>query len=110
MSECSIDSDFPHDNHHCHIHNLGITFDCQETGPIEQLRPVVNKTSLLVSVMVEQPIIKAAISSVDTFHGTITKFELGIASVENAAQISWQDILCIAFSKIVGSPFSSAHR
>ena len=38
--------------------------------------------------MVEQPIIQAVTSSVKTFDGTKSKFELWIASVENAAQIS----------------------
>ena len=59
----------------------------QETASIEQLKPVFTGTSLLASMMVEQPIIQAAISTVETFDDTKSKFESWIASVENAAQI-----------------------
>ena len=55
-----------------------------ETTPIEQLRPVVNEASLLASVMVEQPIIQAAVSSVGTFDGTKSKFKSWITLMENA--------------------------
>ena len=60
--------------------------------------------------MVEQPIIQAAVFSVETFDGTKSKFEYWTASGENAAQISEQNILCITFSKMVGLPFTSTHR
>ena len=46
----------------------------------------------------------------EMFDGTKSKFESWIASIENEAQISGQDILHIAFSKMVGSPLTSAHR
>ena len=72
----------------------------RQKQPIKQLRPVVNEASILASVTVQQPIIQAVISSVEMFDGTKSKFESWIASVENAAQISEQDILCIAFSKM----------
>ena len=57
--------------------------------------------------MVEQPIIKAVIFSIGTFNGTKSKSESWIVSVENAAQISGQNILHIAFSKLIGSPLTS---
>ena len=44
------------------------------------------------------------------FDGTKSKFESWIASVENAGQISKQDILHIVFSKMIGSPPTSGHR
>ena len=50
------------------------------------------------------------ISSMETFDGTKSKFESWIAPMENAAQISGQDIPHIAFSMMVGSPLTSAHR
>ena len=37
------------------------------------------------------------------FGGTGSRFECWIASVENVAQMAGQDILYIAFSKMVGS-------
>ena len=55
--------------------------------------------------MVEQ-----AISSLKTFDGVKSKFELRVACMENAAQISGADIFHIAFSKMVGSPLTLAHR
>ena len=48
----------------------------------------------------------AAISSVETFHGDKNKFEVWIKSTENEAQISGQDILWKAFSKMIGSPLT----
>ena len=89
-------------------HNTNICFNDQETVSIEQLRPVTNKTSLWESVMVEQPINHAAIFAMETFDGTKGKFESWIVFVENAALISGQNILCIAFSKMVGSPLTQA--
>ena len=50
------------------------------------------------------------ISSVEASDGTKSKFELLKVSVETAAQTSGQNILCIAFSKMVGLPPTSAHR
>ena len=60
--------------------------------------------------MLEQPIIQAAVSSVETFNGTKSKFKSKIVSVENAAQISGQNILYITFSKMVGSLLTTAYR
>ena len=73
---------------------------------MEQSRPVDNEASLLISVMVEQPIIQVAVSSVEMFNVSKSKFVSCIASAENVAQISGQDSLCIAASKIVGSPLT----
>ena len=77
-----LDSNFPLDNHHQHVHNPSITLNYQETRPIQQLRPEVNKTSLLASVMVQQPMIQAVISSVEMFDGNRSKFVSWIASME----------------------------
>ena len=60
--------------------------------------------------MIEQSNKQEALSSMETFDGTKNKFEAWTELVENAAQISHQDTLCIAFSKITGSPLSSANR
>ena len=42
--------------------------------------------------------------------GTKSMFESWTVSEENAAQMSKQDILCIAFSKMIGPPLTLAHR
>ena len=48
--------------------------------------------------MIEQTIIQAALSSIETFNGTKSKFEASTESTENAAQISGQNVIYIAFS------------
>ena len=58
-------------------------FNDQEMASIEQLKLVISNTSLLASVMVEQPINQVAISSIETK----SKFESWIVPVENAAQM-----------------------
>ena len=60
--------------------------------------------------MAGQTIIQTVISSVETFDGNKNNFEAWIASLENAVQISGQDILQTAISKIVGLPLIPAHR
>ena len=72
-----IDSKFPYDNHHQHAHTPSIAFNHEETAPIEQLRPVSNGASLLASVMVEQPIIQAVISSVESLMALKVKLSHG---------------------------------
>ena len=52
-----------------------------------------NDVNMLTTIMADQAIIQAAISLVETFDGNKNKFEAWITSVENAAQISGQDIL-----------------
>ena len=90
---------FPHSNQQQQHHNPNICLNDQETASIEQLKPVISETSLLASMMVEQPIIQAAITSEETFSGTKSKFESWIASLENAVQILGQNILHIGFQK-----------
>ena len=101
---------FSHDNQYEQVHFPNLVFSHQVTVPINQSGPVVIEASLLASVMVEQPIIQAAISTVETFNGAKSKFEALVASVENAAQISKQAILCITFSEMIGPLLTSAHR
>ena len=100
ISAIPLKSNFPHEYHNIHLHNLNIALNHQGATPVEQMRYVVNEASLLVSVIVDQPIIQVAISSTETCGGNRNKFEAWIALVENVAQISGQDILQIAFSKI----------
>ena len=47
---------------------------------------------------------------VEMFDGIKCKFESWIASVKNVAQISKQEIIYLAFSKMIGSPLTLAHR
>ena len=56
-------------------HNPNIHLNDLETASIEQLKPVISETSLLASMMVEQPIIQAAITSRETPDGTKSKSE-----------------------------------
>ena len=56
--------------------------------------------------MADQAIIQVAISSVETTDGDRNKFEAWITLVKNATQISGQDIMQIAFSKMIGSPLA----
>ena len=105
-----IDHKISHDSQHHQVHNPNLTFNHQVITPIHQLGPVVSDGSLLALVLVEQPIIQAAITSVETVNDTKCKFESLIGSVENAAQILKQDVLCIAFSKMIGSPDTSVHE
>ena len=76
----------------------------QEQYHWSNVRYVVNNISLLPAVMVDQTIIQAAKSSVESFDGNKDKSEAWIALVENAAQLSGKDTLQIAFSKMVGLP------
>ena len=57
------------------------------------MRYALNDVNMLTTVMAEQAIIQAAISFVETIDGDENNFEIWITSVENAAQISGQDIL-----------------
>ena len=92
QSDGSFNGSFPCEYHNNHLHNPYITFNHPETTPVEQVRYVVNEASLLVSVMVDQPIIQTAISFVETFVGNENEFEAWIVSVENGPQIFDQDI------------------
>ena len=85
-SEQLIYQNFPYDQYQKE-HYPNLAFNHQVTAPINQLGPVVSEASPLALVMVEQPIIQVAISSVEMIDGTKSKFESWIASVENATQI-----------------------
>ena len=60
--------------------------------------------------MIEQTIIQATLSSIETLDGTNSKFKAWAESIQNTAQIFGQTTLCIVFSKMTGSPLSSAYR
>ena len=60
--------------------------------------------------MIEQTITQTALASIETFHGTKSKLEVWMESIKNAVQISGQNTVCIAFSKLLGSPLSTANR
>ena len=51
-------------------HNPNIWLNDQETTSMEQLKPVLRKTSILASVIVEQPTIQAVISFIETYSNT----------------------------------------
>ena len=70
-----INGNFSHDNLYQETCNLNLAFNHQVTAPINQLRPVVREGCLLALVIVEQSTIQAAISSVEMFDGTKSKFE-----------------------------------
>ena len=66
--------------------------------------------SSLSSVMKEKTIIQAALTSIETFDGTKGKFETCMESIANAVQLSGQNAICIAFSKLTESPLLTANR
>ena len=55
--------------------------------------------NLLLSIMIEQTIMQAALTSIEMFQGTKRKSEAWTESIENAVQISGQNAMSIAFSK-----------
>ena len=75
------------------LHNTIITANCPKAIPFGQARGTIYEGSLLLSVTIDQTIIQAALSLKETFNGTTNKFEAWTESIENAAQISGQDIL-----------------
>ena len=58
--------------------------------------------------MIEQTKIQAAPSSIEIFNRS--RFEVWMESIKNAAQISGQNAIWIAFSLLTGSPLSTANR
>ena len=60
----SLINHLPCSNQQQQYHNPNICLNDQETASIEQLQPVISETSLLASMMVEQFIIQAVISSI----------------------------------------------
>ena len=63
----------------------------------------------LSSIMKEQIIMQAALTSIEMFDGTKHKFKAWSEAIENAAQISGQNAIYIAFSKLIGSPLLTAN-
>ena len=59
------------------LHNTNITTYHLETIPFGQARGTIYEDSLFSSVMIEQTIIQAALSSVETFDGTKANLKLG---------------------------------
>ena len=70
---------------------------------------MVYEGNLLSSIMIKQTIIQAALSLIETFNVTKSKFEAWMESIENVAQISGQHEICIVFSKLTGSSLSTAN-
>ena len=110
QSNSSLYSNFPSEYHYNHLHHANITLNDPGGSQTEQARYMANNVNLLMSVIVDQAIIQQAISSVETFDVNRNKCEAWITSVENAAQISGEDVSQIAFSKMIGSPLTSTHR
>ena len=79
-----------------------------ETPP--HARGTIYDGTLLSSNMIEQTIIQEALTSIDMFDGTKSKFEAWTESFENAAQISGQNAISIALSTLAGSPLLTANR
>ena len=50
------------------------------------------------------------LTSTEMFNGTKSKFEAWTEYIENASQISGQNAIHIAFSKLTGSPLWAVHR
>ena len=69
LHSVSLINDIPCNNQQQHHHNPNMCFNNQETASIEQLKPIISKASLLASMMEDQHIIQASISSVETFNG-----------------------------------------
>ena len=65
------------------LHSSNITTDHLEAIPFRQSKAAVYEGSLLSSVMIEQTIIQAALSSIETSDGTKGKFEAWTESVES---------------------------
>ena len=72
-------------------------------------RETVFKGNLLSSSMIEQRIIQAALTSIEKFNGTKNKFKAWKEAVNTIAQISGQNTIHIAFSKLIGSQLSTAN-
>ena len=60
-----------------HLHNPNISLNHQKATPVEYARYAFNEANLLASLMVDPAIIKAAISSVETFDGNKKIFKHG---------------------------------
>ena len=60
--------------------------------------------------MIEQIIIQTALTSIEMFNGTESKFEAWMEAIGNTAQISDQNAICIAFCKSIGSLLLTTNR
>ena len=65
---------------------------------------------LLSFIIIDQTIIQATLASIETFNGTKSQFEAWTESIENTEQISDQNTIQIAFSKLTDSPLLTANR
>ena len=83
------------------MHTFDITGSKLET--LTHVRGTFYVDNLLSSAMIKQNIIQAALLSIETFGGIKSKFEAWTESIENTAQISGQNAIYIAFSKLTGS-------
>ena len=75
QSEQLTDCNFPYNYQYQEVLNPNLAFNHQITVLINWLEPVISEATLLASVMVEQPIIQAAISSVETFDDIKSSFD-----------------------------------
>ena len=82
---------YPHEYSNNVFHTSNVTASNLETSP--HARGTVYEGILLSSIMIEQTMIQAALSSIVTLDGTKSKFEVWMESIENAAKIShWNAI------------------
>ena len=98
----------PHDYYNNVFHNSNITVSNQETLP--HARSTIYEGNLLSSFMIEWTIKQAALSSIETFKGTKSKFEVWTKSIQNAVQISGQNMICITFSILTDSTLWTPNR
>ena len=101
-------STFSHEYYNNVFHNSNITASNLDTST--HARGTIYNGMLLSSIMIEQTIIQVALSSIETFDGTKSKFEAWTESIENAVQIFGQIPGHIAFAKLTGAPLSTANR
>ena len=74
---CSLNSKLPGKYHSNYSHKPNITWNGPGASHLEQVRYMVNNANLLTTVMVDQTIIQAAISSVETFDRNKKKLKSG---------------------------------
>ena len=94
-SNGSLYGTFLHEYYNHGLHSPSITINCLEAIPFGQARGTIYKGNLLSSIMIELTTIQAALSLIETFNGTKSKFKAWAESIE----ISGQDTLYIAFPK-----------
>ena len=90
------------------IHTHNTNGNNQQTA--QNARETVSEGHYLSSVMIEQAIKQAALTSVEVFNGTKCKFKALIGAIENEAKMSSQNSIYIAFSKLIKSPLLTANR